>query len=163
MSTQLAKIRVAKVRVATLRGCALTASAVLFSISLNGIARADCKWPEAHDIEERHRIPTIVAGFPFVWEFYSYHLPVYQITSLQCSDTIEWGPRGWSLSLGKETTALSQRTGSGKAASTQQTRALPPLPALPPVPQSAASRPLPPLPSLKPLPNLPALPPVPPL
>lgn len=145
MSTRLAKIR----------GC-IFVGAMLLSASHCNIARA-CDWPEVHDFEERHRIPHFVAGFPFVWEFYSYHLPTYQIASLQCSKRIEWGPRGWSWSLGRETTPLNQVTGSAQAANAKSSRPLPPLPALPPVPQSPASKPLPPLP------NLPPLPPVPPL
>lgn len=145
-------------RIARIRNFVL-AGAMLGSVSLCDIARA-CDWPEVHDFEERGRIPHFVAGFPFVWEFYSYHLPTYHIASLQCSKRIEWGPRGWSWSLGKETTPLNQITGSAQAANAKPSRPLPPLPALPalralpPVPQSPASKPLPPLPNLPPLPPL---------
>ena len=142
------------------RGLATACAMLMFG----GIAHADCKWPAANAIEERHREPVVVAGVPFVSERYSYFLPSYRIASLRCTQSINWGPRGWQLSLAKETTPLHQITGAPNRASSlpplPKLESLPPLPRVAPLPQIA---PLPPLPDLEPLSKLPSLPPVPPL
>lgn len=129
-------------------------------------ARADC-WPPLNAVEERQSNPLRIGKETFTTGYYSWTIEGYRVDDLHCEETINEGPRQWSVIVGQggDEPIGPRVTTDGKASqstsvpantrarqSTAPTTPLPSLPSLPPTPALPTTLPnLPPPAGLAPL------------